>query len=307
VDGGATRPGPKLREVVPALREIGDLKRVSSAGRSGSLAARLFRDAWARLVADEEPGAVCAATVASALAAARLGDLDAVALGAAGLGPGDIAAVRRAAYDQLAPSFWLAPTAFLAGLDAPPAPEVPLPPFVAALEAQPRAGVTCPGKPRLLFPCPENHAEHCLVTAVYGALLASRYAADPTTVFVAALSHHLHNALLPDSGFTGEVLLGDRLLPLFAEATRQALAQLADARLRDRVESARRCLPDDRTPEGRAFHAADTLDRVLQIAWHLQAGRTTMRDALVDMELVHDGPVKDFQDSLLAEAGLLPP
>ncbi len=32
-----------------------------------------------------------------------------------------------------------------------------------------------------------------------------------------------------------------------------------------------------------------------------------MREVLVDMELVHDGPVKRFQDALLAEAGLLPP
>lgn len=305
MDGGEA-PGPSLGALVPALREIGDLKRVTSAGRDGTLATRLFREAWARLVAGEDPRAACAATVASALAAARLGDLDAAALGAAGLGPDEVAAVRRAAYDQLAPSFPLASETFVGGLRASPAPGgVALPPFVAALEAQPRAGVTCPGKPRLLFPCPESHAEHCLVTAVYGALLAPRHAADPATVFVAGLAHHLHNALLPDSGFTGEVLLGDRLLPAFAEATRQALAQLAPP-LRALVEGARACLPDAATPEGRAFHAADTLDRVLQIAWHLQAGRTTMREVLVDMELVHDGPVKRFQDGLLAEAGLLP-
>ncbi len=99
--------------------------------------------------------------------------------------------------------------------------------------------------------------------------------------------------------------MGHHLAPAFAEATRQALAQL-DPPLRARVEAARACLPDDATPEGQAFRAADTLDRVLQIAWHLQAARVTMREVLVDMELVHDGPVKRFQDRVLAEAGLAP-
>ncbi len=60
-----------------------------------------------------------------------------------------------------------------------------------------------------MFEPPENHAEHCLAVAVYGVLLAPRYGADPSVVFLAGLAHHLHNARLPDSGFTGEALLGD--------------------------------------------------------------------------------------------------
>ena len=136
-----------------------------------------------------------------------------------------------------------------------------------------------------------------VMVAVYAVMLAPVYGADEGTVFLASLAHHLHNALLPDSGFTGEMLLGPALEPAFAEATRQALDEL-DAPLRAAVEEARRGLPDAETPEGRAFHAADTLDRVLQIEQYLRAASTSMHFVLGDMALVHDGPVKRFQAGL---------
>jgi hypothetical protein len=124
-------------------------------------------------------------------------------------------------------------------------------------------------------------------------------------VFLAGLAHHLHNALLPDAGFAGEVLLGEWLGPAMARATDLALAELAPGP-RARVEAACRILPDAATPEGRAFHAADTLDRVLQVEHHLRAAGTTMDFVLREMELVHAGPVKPFQDAVLARRGLLP-
>jgi hypothetical protein len=58
------------------------------------------------------------------------------------------------------------------------------------------------------------------------------------------------------------------------------------------------------TPEGRAFHAADTLDRVLQVEGQLRAAGTSMDFVLREMELVHAGPVKPFQDAVLARMGL---
>jgi 5'-deoxynucleotidase YfbR-like HD superfamily hydrolase len=177
------------------------------------------------------------------------------------------------------------------------------PPFVDALSRQPRAGVTCPGRPRIVLEPPENHAEHCLVVAVYGVLLAPAYGADPVTVFLAGLAHHLHNAAMPDSGFTGEMLLGAHLEPVMARAAAMVLAELPAA-LRETVERARAVLPDAATPEGRAFHAADVADRVLQIAQHLKAATLTMDVVLGDMELVHDGPVKGFHDDVLRELGL---
>jgi len=124
-------------------------------------------------------------------------------------------------------------------------------------------------------------------------------------VWLAGMAHHLHNAFMPDSGFTGEMLLGAHLEPAMQRTTTRALRELPSA-LAARVEDARRILPDAGTPEGRAFHAADTLDRVWQIDQHLRAGRTTLHHVLHDMALVHDGPVKIFQDDVLLAAGLLP-
>ena len=133
-------------------------------------------------------------------------------------------------------------------------------------------------------------------------MLAGAWNARPETVFLAALAHHLHNALLPDSGFAGEQMLGAWLQPAMRNATAMALEQLA-ATPRDRVNTACRILPDADTPEGRTFHAADTLDRVLQVEHHLRAGATSMRFMLNEMQLVHAGPVKPFQDAVLASMG----
>ena len=90
---------------------------------------------------------------------------------------------------------------------------------------------------------------------------------------------------------------------MMARATERALAELPEW-LRHRVVEARQILPDAGTPEGRAFHAADVLDRVLEIDQHLAAARLTMDVVLRDMALVHDGPVKPFHDRVLAEMGL---
>ena len=288
------------------LRELGELKRVRSAGRRGSIAQRLFEASWGRLVAGFSAQETMRATVAGALAAARLGDLDARNLASVGLSREEVLDVlARAAASVLELSNSELPDYVMEGLRAPLATEDALPAFVHRLGEQPRAGVTCPGRARLLFEPPENHAEHCLLVAVYGVLLAPEYGADPAEVFLAGLSHHLHNALLPDSGFTGEVLVGEQLGAAFARATELALEEL-DAPLRQAVLRARGLLPDADTDGGKAFHAADTIDRVLQIEQHLRVGGIDMRYVLRDMALVHDGPVKGFQDHVLERAGLLP-
>ena len=51
-------------------------------------------------------------------------------------------------------------------------PAAALPPFVPLLAAQPRAGATRPGYPRVILEPAENHAEHCAVVAVNGVLAA---------------------------------------------------------------------------------------------------------------------------------------
>jgi 5'-deoxynucleotidase YfbR-like HD superfamily hydrolase len=301
----AAAPGPVLGpDWLPLLRELGDLKRIRSAGQEGSIAERLFRHAWRALAQGVEPESVMGSIVARALAAARLGDLDREKLLALGISASEVQDTLRRAFDEVTGPLDPDLADMLRGglaIEAVTRGEEPH--FVALLAAQPRAGVTCPGRPRLLLQPPENHAEHCLLVAVYGVLFAPLEDADPTAVFLAGLSHHFHNALMPDSGFTGEMLLGVHLQPVIARARAAALAPLASA-LRGQVEAALAPLAGDGTPEARAFHAADVLDRVLEIEQHLRAARATMGEVLDDYELVHAGPVKPFHDQVLRQVGL---
>ena len=287
------------------LGEIGDLKRIRSAGRLGSIATRLFRLAWAELTGGAAAADVAHRVTAQALAAARLGDLDRSLLVKAGLPTAEVDAVLRRAVEEITVRIEepLRSTLMDAIALPPPVRGGPEPPFVKRLEDQPRAGVTCPGRPRIVLQPAENHAEHCLVVAVYGVLLSPRYGADAAVVFLAALAHHLHSAGMPDAGFTGEMLLGDRLKAVMQHFTGDALASLGPD-LRRSVVEARACLIDAETSEGRAFHAADVVDRVLEIAQHLRSTSLTMETVLGDMALVHDGPMKPFHDRVLAEMRL---
>jgi 5'-deoxynucleotidase YfbR-like HD superfamily hydrolase len=289
-------------DLLPLLRELGDLKRVRSADAPGSAAERLFRRGWAALARGDDPAEVARRTAAAAVAAARLGDLDRDKLIA--LGVEDAEAVLERGFDAVADVLDPAVVALLRPALGEGAPaDGPTPAFVDQLAQQPRAGVTCPGKPRLMLQPAENHAEHCLMVAVYGVLLSQAFGADPTAAFVAGMAHHLHNALMPDAGFTGEVLLGDALDGVIARARDAGLAQL-DAPVRATVAAALAPIGGDATPEARAFHAADVIDRVLEIEQHARAN-VRMDVVLDDYELVHAGPVKTFHDRVLAEVGLL--
>ena len=291
-------------QLMPLFRELGHLKRITSAGRDGSIATRLFLRAWGELVVGEMPTDVMRRSVGAAVAAGRLGDLDLVKLRELGLTNVEASTVLRAGFDALAEAVDPAFATQLKKVLAEDAASGSLLPFVALLAAQPRAGVTCPGKPRMMLLPAENHAEHCLTVAVYAVLLAADYGADPATVFLAGLGHHLYNAVMPDSGFTGEVLLGDLLERIMGTARDRALSELPTP-LQDRMREALVVIADDRSPEGRAFHAADVIDRVLEIEQHLAKAHATMDMVLRDYELVHAGPVKAFHDATLREVGLL--
>ena len=80
-EGGAAAP-LALR---PLLVELNDLKRVHAAGRTGSIAERLFAQGWGALTGGAPAEDVALDITAKALAAARLCDLDAAFLAAAGL------------------------------------------------------------------------------------------------------------------------------------------------------------------------------------------------------------------------------
>ena len=296
-----------LSDLTTLFVELNDLKRVRSAERDGSIASRLFRQSWCELVNGCPAATVAWRMTAQALVAARLGDIDRSVLLSAGLKPAEIIEVLQAATEAVGSALPRLMRAEISRAMTEPwrgATPVSVPGFVLALDRQPRAGITSPGKPRVVLEPAESHAEHCLMVAIYGVLLASFYGADPARVFLAALAHHFHNAGLPDSGFTGEKLLGRHLAAVMDHYTVVCLDEL-DRSLRSAVIEARTILPDAVSPEGRAFHAADVLDRVLQTNQYMRAASLTPGRVLDDMELVHAGPVKSFQDDVLRQAGLL--
>lgn len=286
--------------------ELNDLKRIVTAGRTNSIATHLFDVAWSALAAGCDLQDVTWRVTGRAITAARLGGIDADVMSDGGLSSGDVSAILTRAAEAVIPSFAISlkPQLLSGCVAVLPGSGPRRPAFVDRLAAQPRAGITCPGKPRILLEPAENHADHCLLVAVYGVLLSPVYGADPARVFLAALAHHLHNAGMPDSGFSGEMLLGRHLDTLVAHYTEACLDELAPA-LRLQVQRARAILPDADTPDGRAFHAADVLDRVLQTIQYTRAASLTTEQMLGEMELVHAGPVKSFQDHVLREAGLL--
>ena len=296
----------------PLLQEMNDLKRVGTPNQAGSLAQDGFRRAWEALIAGEAPAQVARWELAGAIASARLGAIDAVVLGRVGLDPAQVIAVLKSGIHAVAAG--LAPEVLgpiRDAVDTMPAyraqfPESgKLPSWVAALARQPRAGATRPGHPRLILEPAENHAEHCYLTAVYAALVALLTGADPAAPFVAALAHHFHNAVLPDSGFAGEELLGEHLGPIMDRLNAEALAELAEP-LRATVVEARQLLAHADTPEARAFHAGDVLDRVIQMDQFARVAAFELRQALHDLDLVHPGPLQAMQLAVLADVGLWP-
>ena len=93
--------GP-LAGLVPLLQEIGDLKRLRSADGEGSLAERAFRRAWGAIVAGEPPADVARRETAAAVAAAKLGGIDARVLRRTGLDEEQALSILRRSFDSVA-------------------------------------------------------------------------------------------------------------------------------------------------------------------------------------------------------------
>ncbi len=290
--------------LIPLAAALCDLKRIRDASSPDSLASRAFRNAWAQLIEGRPPSDVALATTADAIAATRLGGIDVGVLRQAGVDPDVAGHIVLRAFDEAGAG--LAPglrTALLAQLGR-GALGKDIPDFAERLLRQPRAGATAPGLPRIILEPPENHGDHCLVVAVLGVILSGVYGADPTTAFLAGLAHHLHNASLPDSGFAGEVLLGDELTPLIKRLFERELASLADHPVVAPLRAALATIGDADTPTGRAFNAADVIDRVLQMRHYDRVAAFTIDQALDDLDLVHAGPLQAFHQDVLREARL---
>ena len=313
-------PAADWRALTAVFAEVQDLKRQRPAHLDGTIATALYREAWGRLLLGEPAAAVADVVAAKALVNVLFPGCDEGFWGPAGIPPeaaesmmaGALATTAagrlgrhterrlRAAVAEAAREYAARAAGGRHGADYR---TVELPADVETLTRQPRAGATRPGFARLVLVPPESHAEHCLLTAVYGTLVAEGFGADRGVVFRAGLAHHLHNALLPDCGFAGEVLLGAYLDGVIARGRERALGQLPDAV----AEPTRAALAHHETidsPEGRAVSAADVLDRVLDVKWRTRAAAVTDADVLGDLDLVHAGPLKNFQTELLADSGL---
>ena len=295
--------------LLPLFRELNDLKRIRVAGKNGSIAARLFLRSWARFASGETLAEVAFSEAASAVAAARLAGIDADVLAAGGFSSEERLSVLQSGLDAVTvPLDDSLRTALRGALRPDALPEDHpnlLPPFASLLAQQPRAGATRPGFRRVVLEPAENHADHCGMVAVYGVLAAPLYGADPVAAFLTGLSHHLHNAYLPDAGDAGDVLLGDKLKPLMEAFWAKAIAELPEA-LHQPVRDAISVVYQSDTPSAKAFQTADVLDRVLEMEWHANSAAFTLNVALEDMDIVHPGPVQAFQQEVMRQAGLMP-
>ena len=299
-------PVAELHRFAAVARDLSELKRLRDQSSSDSVADRLFRRAWGRIADGADGAEVWPRIVADALVGTRLAGIDATLLESLALDQHARTEILARSFDAAAaplrPDAIEAARQAIGTIDRSGA-EAHAPAFADALIRQPRAGATAPGKPRLALEPAESHGDHCLVVAVLGALIALHDGADPGRVFLAGLAHHLHNAMLPDTGFAGEVMLGDALDPIMRRLFAHELTTLAPTPRR-RVEDALLLIADADTPEGRAFHAADVIDRVLQAHHHARAAAFTADQALHDLELVHEGPLRPFQARVLAVLGL---
>ena len=289
--------------------ELQDLKRQQPAHLSRSIATDLFVRAWRMLLDGEDAQTVADYTCARALTNVLLPGCDETFFAPAGLDKAITESIlrkgmREVAGNQLSDEQLDRLGAQIIRLadeyhaDSDVAIPTELPPSLKTLCRQPRAGATRPGFARLVLLPPEMHSDHCALTAVYAALTSAHYGADAGTAFLAGLAHHLHNAILPDCGFSGEILLGDRLDTVIATCRKRALGEFAPD-LRQRIETALQHHESITAPEGRAISTGDVLDRVLDVKWRTRAAAVTDADILGDLDLVHAGPLKDFQTDLL--------
>ena len=298
------------------LTDLQDLKRIAPAGVRYSLADELFVAAWRGVLAGRDWAEVADETTVRAIVYVLLPGVDTTFFRAAELSAAVATGTIVKAFDQVTGGrlshvtrqrLRLALPGVLGTLVDPekdrPDVHCEPPACIERLRQQPRAGATHPDFPRLVLLPAESHADHCLLTAVYACLYAAEYAADPGLAFVCALAHHLHNAYLPDCGWAGELALEPHLDHIIATCRRTALKDFPP-HLRPRLLAALKHHETIATPAGKAVSSGDVLDRVLDVKWRTRAAAVTDQDVLGDLDLVHPGPLKDFQTELLNATGL---
>lgn len=297
---------PALR---PLLARLNDLKRIRTADApQESLAQRGFARAWNDLLHGDDASAVAEREAASAVASTKLAGIEPHVLARAGLTRDQIGEVFASAVGKAAAPLATAYAdrlSYIARHATERRSPGEVPAFVRRLQDQPRAGATHLTERRLILQPAESHADHSYVVAASGALLAGHVGADATVPFLAGLAHHLHNAVLPDAGFAGEQALGRHLDAIVKHLSDQVLDQMPPG-LAQRIRDAVRATTLPVTPEGESFHAADVIDRVLEAEYFDRVARFRLSYALDTLELVHESPLKPFQQRVLSAVELAP-
>ena len=303
------------------INELSDLKRITSARFDGSLASHRFGGAIAamREIADRSESNRDADTaldrlardeVAAAIIATRGSAMDVEALV-------DLGVDRKKAFEFFLPALreHLDDDAIAALRLDDRKDDAPqrlanagegVQEFCRRMIAEPRSGATAIGKSRVLVTPTESHADHCYLTAVTASLFCLL---DPNRrgwmgqAFVAGMLHHAHNAVLPDGGFAGELMLGDDLPTIIAAARSRAIAMLGHT-MAPWVHSASQVMTHVEDDLSQVVNAADAVDRVMQTRYHEQVATFDADDVCRRLELVHAGPLQSFQQSALRQLGL---
>jgi hypothetical protein len=202
-------------ETLALVNLCASLAALSRRQQPTSLARRLYEDSWRRLLAGEGTRATMLATLAEALAATRLGDLDSAGLARLGVAAPAAAQARLRAFATAAmpveAELRLALRLQLPGL---PAPALALP-DVLAVQAERPPGAALG----------ESLAEHSLRLALLAALLATETGAAAEVMFLGALAQPLPMALpeLPDA-LAAEVAAARAALAVPGSAAARAMA-----------------------------------------------------------------------------------
>ena len=305
--------------------ELTDLKRIESFGHPGSLASYRFGLALESLVrgdgVDDDAAADRLRTLAIdhvtlGIVATRCGAMDIDALRELAVAPETMQRTFTAAVDEhmdavspnMRDSILESLRRQIHGGDPvsqprPVAGDAAFSDLVDRLRREPRAGATAVGRTRVLVTPTESQAEHCYVTALLATVLAGWAGdADVGECFATGMLHHLHNAYLPDSGFSGEVLLGDDLSVVLDAA--RGRAKTAIPTVAHRIDQAADRMSHLETSESRCNNAADAIDRVLQSLYHERVAAFDSRQINAELELVHQGPLQTFQQSMLDQLGI---
>ena len=299
--------------VTRLLRQWADLKRIESHRFDRSMADHRFAvtlhdldaargDADAvRAVADREAAIAIVATRCGAMDVASLIELNVAPQRAASVALSAIDEHAAALTDDAAADVRVAAERLPRHVDSPPSTTISK--LADRLSREPRSGATAVGKSRVLVTPTESQSAHSYTAALGGWLIAHLIGGDPAVAFLTGILHHVHNAYLPDSGFAGEVLLGDDLGPVLDTARRLACRHLHAETAGMVFESGHRMSHvDDAT--ARAINAADAADRVLQTHYHQQVADYDAARVCDELDLVHEGPLQSFQNDMLDRLGI---